>query len=261
MRPFTRSPSFAITGSTPASSSSTTRCSTTGKARTSARGVPGAGPQEPALRLRSRRLLQVDGQHKDQQEIERMVREGITMGIHCGSRALDGSFWRQRSVFVTGCTGFRLLVDGSPPRSGRSRGGSRARPRAGFDPRPFLACPRSTPCRVARGLPAARRALNEYAVDTVFHVGAQAIVGTRTGTRFHVRGQRPRDLEPARGLPPQPSRASRGGRLERQGVRQPRGAALRRGSPLRGRHPYDVSKSCADLIAAAYHNTYRLPVA
>ncbi len=31
-------------------------------------------------------------------------------------------------------------------------------------------------------------------------------------------------------------------------------------TPLRGLHPYDVSKSCADLIAQAYHNTYGLPV-
>jgi CDP-glucose 4,6-dehydratase len=30
--------------------------------------------------------------------------------------------------------------------------------------------------------------------------------------------------------------------------------------PLEGRHPYDVSKSCADLIAQAYHATYGLPV-
>jgi CDP-glucose 4,6-dehydratase len=30
--------------------------------------------------------------------------------------------------------------------------------------------------------------------------------------------------------------------------------------PLRGRHPYDVSKSCADLIAQAYATTYGLPV-
>lgn len=29
---------------------------------------------------------------------------------------------------------------------------------------------------------------------------------------------------------------------------------------LRGSHPYDVSKSCADLIAYTYYNTYRLPV-
>ena len=31
-------------------------------------------------------------------------------------------------------------------------------------------------------------------------------------------------------------------------------------TPLRGRHPYDVSKSCADLIAQAYGATYGLPV-
>src|SRR5207248_3036394 len=29
---------------------------------------------------------------------------------------------------------------------------------------------------------------------------------------------------------------------------------------LQGSHPYDVSKSCADLISAAYANTYGLPV-
>jgi CDP-glucose 4,6-dehydratase len=31
--------------------------------------------------------------------------------------------------------------------------------------------------------------------------------------------------------------------------------------PLNGRHPYEVSKSCADLIAQAYHHTYGLRVA
>ena len=30
--------------------------------------------------------------------------------------------------------------------------------------------------------------------------------------------------------------------------------------PLAGRHPYDVSKSCTDLLAATYHATYGLPV-
>jgi CDP-glucose 4,6-dehydratase len=32
-------------------------------------------------------------------------------------------------------------------------------------------------------------------------------------------------------------------------------------TPLRGEHPYDVSKSCADLIAQSYAKTYQLPVA
>jgi CDP-glucose 4,6-dehydratase len=31
-------------------------------------------------------------------------------------------------------------------------------------------------------------------------------------------------------------------------------------TPLQGRHPYDVSKSCADLIAQSYFHTYGLPV-
>lgn len=33
------------------------------------------------------------------------------------------------------------------------------------------------------------------------------------------------------------------------------------GTPLQGRHPYDVSKSCTDLIAHTYAVTYGLPVA
>lgn len=32
-------------------------------------------------------------------------------------------------------------------------------------------------------------------------------------------------------------------------------------TPLQGRHPYDVSKSCADLIAQSYFTTYKMPVA
>ena len=31
-------------------------------------------------------------------------------------------------------------------------------------------------------------------------------------------------------------------------------------TPLRGQHPYDVSKSCADLIAQAWHHTYGTPI-
>jgi len=30
--------------------------------------------------------------------------------------------------------------------------------------------------------------------------------------------------------------------------------------PLQGTHPYDASKSCADILAQVYHETYRLPV-
>lgn len=36
--------------------------------------------------------------------------------------------------------------------------------------------------------------------------------------------------------------------------------AYREDAPLRGDHPYDVSKSCEDMIAQAYHKTYGLPI-
>ena len=109
--------------------------------------------------------------------------------------------------------------------------------------------------------PLLERALNEYAVDAVFHVGAQAIVGTANRNPLstfetNVRGTW-NLLEACRRNP-----------LVRRVVVASSDKAY--GShealpyvedlPLRGRHPYDVSKSCADLIAAAYHNTYRLPV-
>lgn len=32
-------------------------------------------------------------------------------------------------------------------------------------------------------------------------------------------------------------------------------------TPLRGRHPYDVSKSCADLLAQSYYHTYKSKIA
>lgn len=35
----------------------------------------------------------------------------------------------------------------------------------------------------------------------------------------------------------------------------------RENMPLQGKHPYDVSKSCADLIAYTYYHTYGVPVA
>src|SRR3989344_76182 len=33
------------------------------------------------------------------------------------------------------------------------------------------------------------------------------------------------------------------------------------GMPMKGLHPYDASKSCADLLAQTYYNTYGIPVA
>jgi CDP-glucose 4,6-dehydratase len=106
------------------------------------------------------------------------------------------------------------------------------------------------------------RVLGEYEVDTVFHLAAQtavAIANRNPVSTFetNVRGTWAL-LEAARRSPTvrQVVLASSDkayGAHERLPYRED--------VPLQGRHPYDVSKSCADLIAQTYAATYGLPVA
>ncbi|HEV7903456.1 MAG TPA: NAD-dependent epimerase/dehydratase family protein, partial [Pyrinomonadaceae bacterium] len=105
------------------------------------------------------------------------------------------------------------------------------------------------------------RTLGEYEVDTVIHLAAQTIVGIANRNpvstfESNVAGTWAL-LEACRRSP---------------AVRQIVLASSDKAygdcevlpydeeTPLRGRHPYDVSKSCADLIAQAYATTYGLPV-
>lgn len=105
------------------------------------------------------------------------------------------------------------------------------------------------------------RTLNEYEVDTVFHLAAQTIVGTAN------RGPVPtfeaniagtwRVLEACRRSPW--VRAIVLASSDKAYGAQPV-LPYTEDTPLQGRHPYDVSKSCADLIAQSYAHTYQLPV-
>lgn len=173
-------------------------------------------------------------------------------------------FWRDRPVFVTGATGLvgawlvRHLVN------------------AGAD----VVClirdwiPQSEVVRaklieqvkVVRGdvrdQAVVERALGEYEVVTVFHLAAQTIVGIANRNpvstlESNVQGTWSL-LEACRRSP---------------AVKQIVVASSDKAygdhdklpydeqAPLQGRHPYDVSKSCADLIARSYADTYGLPVA
>jgi CDP-glucose 4,6-dehydratase len=106
------------------------------------------------------------------------------------------------------------------------------------------------------------RALGEYEADTVIHLAAQTIVSianrnplstfeTNIGGTWSL-------LEACRRSP-----AVKQIVLASSDKAYGDHAALPydEESPLQGRHPYDVSKSCADLIAQAYAVTYGLPVA
>jgi len=105
------------------------------------------------------------------------------------------------------------------------------------------------------------RALNEYEIDTVFHLAAQTIVGIANRSPLstfesNIKGTW-NILEAARHIKT----------VERIVVASSDKAygswenlPYNESVPLRGLHPYDVSKSCTDLIAQTYYHTYHLPV-
>ncbi len=107
------------------------------------------------------------------------------------------------------------------------------------------------------------RALGEYEIDTVFHLAAQTIVGIANRNPVSTfESEHRRHLGAARSLPPQPAVKQIVVASSDKAYGDHDRAPLRRGDAARqGRHPYDVSKSCADLIAQTYAHTYGLPVA
>ena len=105
------------------------------------------------------------------------------------------------------------------------------------------------------------RVIGEYEIDTVLHLAAQTIVGVAnrnpTSTfETNVRGTWIL-LEACRRAPAvkQIVHASSDKAYGDQDL-----LPYAESAPLEGRHPYDVSKSCADLIANAYATSYGLPV-
>lgn len=172
-------------------------------------------------------------------------------------------FWQDRPVLVTGATGLLgsalarqlwerkadlvCLVRDWIPQSELVRGGLIER------------------VKVVRGdvtdQAALERVLGEYEIDTVFHLAAQTIVGianrnpvstfqTNIAGTWSV-------LEACRRSPAvkQIVVASSDKAYGDQDT-----LPYDEDTPLAGRHPYDVSKSCADLIAKSYAVSFGLPV-
>lgn len=107
------------------------------------------------------------------------------------------------------------------------------------------------------------RALNEYEVDTVFHLGAQTIVGTASRSPLstfeaNVKGTWTL-LEACRQLPRLVRRVLVASSDKAYGAHET--LPYTEDAPLIGRFPYDVSKSCTDLIAQSYFHSFGLPVA
>ncbi len=172
-------------------------------------------------------------------------------------------FWRDRSVLVTGCTGLlgNWLVAELLERGALVTGLVRdlvpqSRLYAGEWYRQI---------NIVRGcvedLSTVERTINEYEVDTVFHLAAQTIVGVANREPLatfetNIKGTW-NILEACR-------RVGGVSRIVIASSDKAYGDQLvlpySETTPLQGEHPYDVSKSCADLISRAYYVSYGLPV-
>jgi CDP-glucose 4,6-dehydratase len=105
------------------------------------------------------------------------------------------------------------------------------------------------------------RALNEYEIDTVFHLGAQTIVEIANRnplSTFETNIKGTWNLLEATRRVPTVKKIILASSDKAYGD-QPK-LPYSEDTPLQGTHPYDVSKSCADLIAKTYHTTYGTPV-
>jgi len=172
-------------------------------------------------------------------------------------------FWNDRNVCVSGCTGVlgshltHVLVEKRAnivglvrdlvPKSDLVQSGT-------FDQ-----------INIVRGCVedyyAVERAINEYEIDTVFHLAAQTIVRTANRNPLSTFESNIKGtwciLEACRRVPTV-KRIVIASSDKAYGEQDK--LPYDENAPLIGSHPYDVSKSCADLLSLMYYGTYKLPV-
>ncbi len=174
---------------------------------------------------------------------------------------MNSEYWFQRNVFITGATGFLgswlteklvqlnanviTLIRDQVPQSLLNRKN--------------LAVVRVSGC--LEDYDTLERSLNEYEIETVFHLGAQTIVGIANRCPLstfesNIRGtyhllEACRRVSNIKNIVIASSDKAYG-----EQTQLPYDETF----SLVGSHPYDVSKSCADLIARSYYISYQLPV-
>ena len=177
---------------------------------------------------------------------------------------VNRTFWQDRSTFVTGGTGLvgswlirRLVQAGADvvclvrdwvPQSELVRSGWIER------------------VKVVRGDVRDRnmleRALGEFEIDTVIHLAAQTIVTIANRnpiSTFETNIAGTWNLLEACRRSPKVKQIVMASSDKAYGDQEI--LPYNEDTPLQGQHPYDVSKSAADLIAATYAKSYDLPVA
>ncbi len=174
------------------------------------------------------------------------------------------SFWTNRNVFVTGATGFvgahitRLLVEQGARVVCLQRDAVRANALDLFDLR--------RRCTVIQGTledyTLMERILNEYEIEAVFHLGAQAIVGAANRSPLSTFETNIRGtyflLEACR-VTRSVKRVVVASSDKAYGTHE--NLPYTEDNALNGLFPYDASKVCTDVLSRSYAHAYGVPVA
>ncbi len=180
------------------------------------------------------------------------------------NRAAQRDWWRDRPVLVTGATGLlgswlvkRLIAEGADV----------VAVVRDWVPRSILLSSPELVSRVTfvrgdvRDQELLERVMGEYETDTVFHLAAQTIVGVANRNPVatldtNIRGTWAL-LEAARRSPLVKAIVTAS---SDKAYGDHKTLPYDENAALKGEHPYDASKSCADLIARMYAVTYGVPV-
>jgi CDP-glucose 4,6-dehydratase len=178
-------------------------------------------------------------------------------------KLMKETYWQDRPVFITGCTGLlgswltQSLIERGADIVGLIRDNT---PNSFFFQSGF-----EKSITTVRGeiedYALVERLINEYEIESVFHLGAQTIVTISNRSplatfRSNIQGtwnilEACRQISTVKRIVVASSDKAYGDQ---------KNLPYNENTPLEGRHPYDVSKSCADLICRSYFETYNLPV-
>ncbi len=176
----------------------------------------------------------------------------------------NNSFWHNRNVFVTGATGLlgSWLVDDLIARGANIV----ALVRDNVTKSLLFKSGNIDRITSIRGCLedylTIERTLNEYEIDSIFHLGAQTIVGTANRSplpTFEANIKGTWNVMEAARVSKLVKRIIVASSDKAYGTQKV--LPYTEDAPLIGRHPYDCSKSCTDLISQAYANTYNMPIA
>lgn len=172
------------------------------------------------------------------------------------------NFWEDNAVLITGHEGFlgswlsKALIDKGAKVIGFDK--VKNRPHTVLkDYRNSMTCVRGDITCLAM----VKKVVDRYRPATIFHLAAEAIVGKANKNpvkafKSNIEGtwnllEAARDKKYVRRVIIASSDKAYG---------SCKNLPYKEDTPLRGAHPYDASKSCADLLCGVYHNTYKLPV-